>query len=210
VHEEVGRRVVELAGAHRLHDAEVVDDVRDVRQQFAHPRARLAVLRELVGRAEDQRPALDERELLSLQDLVGTRLHVQLDQLRLPVEEIVLRRRARHVEVDHRLRPRREHRRPDGERVVEREGRSAGSGRAAVPAVDRSRRGSRVTAVPEQLAQRERPQRHAPLAQEPPPRDRAGELAAEFVGEFLHREDLGAYRPSIRARQEAAAAWAAR
>ncbi len=46
--------------------------------------------------------ALDEREPLPLEQLVGAGLHVVLDEFRLVVEQVLLRRRARHVQVDDR------------------------------------------------------------------------------------------------------------
>src|SRR5437764_5724833 len=69
------------------------------------------MLLEFVRRAEQIRMPLDEREPLILEQRFGTWLHVQLIQLRLVVEQIMLRRRAGHVQVDNTLRLRRKHRR---------------------------------------------------------------------------------------------------
>ena len=90
--------------------------VGDVRQQLADPGAALPALLELVRRAQQLGMPLDEREPLVLQQLVGAGLHVVLDQLRLVVEQVLLRRRAGHVQVDDALGPRRELRRLDGQR----------------------------------------------------------------------------------------------
>src|SRR5262249_36912147 len=47
---------------------------------------------------------LDEGEALVLEQLVRTGLHVQLDERRLVVEQLLLRRRAGHLEVNNALR----------------------------------------------------------------------------------------------------------
>ena len=59
---------------------------------------------------------LDEREPLVLEQLVGAGLHVVLDQLGLVVEQVLLGRSARHVQVDDALGLGREVRRPEGHR----------------------------------------------------------------------------------------------
>ena len=105
VHEDLRRRVIELRRPHRADDRDVVGDLREMRQQLRDLRARLAVPLELERRAEQLRRALDEREALALDELVGDVLAVVLRQLRLGIEEIELRRRAGHEEVDDALRP---------------------------------------------------------------------------------------------------------
>ena len=76
------------------------------------------MLLELVWRAEQLGMPLDEREASVLEHLVGTWLHVILNQLRLILEEVLLRRRSRHVQVDDMLGLRRELRGARRERVV--------------------------------------------------------------------------------------------
>ena len=112
VHEDLAGRVVELRRVHRADDGDVVGDGRQVRQQLRELGARLAVLLERERRAEQARRALDEREPLSLRnELRGNLLAVVLLQRRLVVEQIELRRRARHEQIDDVLRLRREVRR---------------------------------------------------------------------------------------------------
>ena len=62
--------------------------------------------------------ALDEGEALVFQQIVGARLHVQLDELGLVVEQFVLRRRAGHVQVDDAFGLRRELRRTRCQGIV--------------------------------------------------------------------------------------------
>ena len=57
-HERAGRVVVDGVGVDRLDQGDVVDALRGVRQQFADPRAALAVLRELEHRRRDRQPRL--------------------------------------------------------------------------------------------------------------------------------------------------------
>ena len=60
-----GRVVVDRLGVHRLDEAEVVGDLRGVRQQLADPRARLAVLGELEERRRDRESAPARRSCRS-------------------------------------------------------------------------------------------------------------------------------------------------
>ena len=109
--------MVELVGVHRADDGQLVGDGGEIRQQFGHFDARLAVFGELVRRAEHLRHALDEREPLLLEERFGAGLAVQLLQLRLVVEQFELRRRAGHVQVDDVLGLGGEVRRLGGERI---------------------------------------------------------------------------------------------
>ena len=96
VHEDLGRRVVELRGVHRAQDGDVVGDRPQVRQQLGDLGAGLAVAGEAVGRAEQARRAPDECEPLALEDVLGGVGAVELRELRLVVEQIDLGRRASH------------------------------------------------------------------------------------------------------------------
>lgn len=82
------------------HFTKIVDDLREVREHLAHPGAALAVLLELIGCAAELRPAFDEGKGLPFEKLLRALLQVVFDQLRLPIEEIVLGRRATHAEVN--------------------------------------------------------------------------------------------------------------
>ena len=80
--------------------------------------AALAAFCEFVGRAEQLGVPLDEREFLVLEQRVGARLQVVLDELGLVVEQILLRRPARHVQIDDLLGLGGEMGRPGLDRVV--------------------------------------------------------------------------------------------
>ena len=102
--DEGDRRVmIDRLGVDRLDDGNVVRDARDVRQQFTDPRAGLAVLRELEHRLHDRERALPRghaRDALAVSHGCGQLRLVQLLQRRLVVEQVHLRRSARHEEVD--------------------------------------------------------------------------------------------------------------
>src|SRR5262249_7574748 len=85
---------------HGANHREFVDDGGEMRQQFAQPLTRLAMLREFVPPSHHQRNALDERESLTLEELVRAGLAVVFRQFGLVIEQFELRRRARHMEID--------------------------------------------------------------------------------------------------------------
>src|SRR4051812_33321713 len=87
-------------------------------QKVADLLAALTALVELIRRSQELGMALDERETLVLEQLVGAGLHVMLDERRLVVEEILLGRSARHVQIDDALRLGRKHGGPWRHRVV--------------------------------------------------------------------------------------------
>src|SRR4029453_18505545 len=91
VHEDLGRRMIELRGPHRSHDGDVVDNLREMRQELRELGARLTVFLELERRGQELRRAFDEREALALDQLLGNVLSVVLGQRRLGFEEIELR-----------------------------------------------------------------------------------------------------------------------
>ena len=100
VHEERGRVVIERLGVKALHEADVVHDGPELREQFAQPHAGLAVLRELVGRREELGVLPDLREPDVLYQFLGHLLAVALGQLRLGIEQVEMRRAAGLEEVD--------------------------------------------------------------------------------------------------------------
>ena len=151
--QHLGGGVVELVGPHRVDDRHVVDDRGEVRQQLADPRAALAVLGELVGRAEELGRALDEGEPLALEDFLGAGRAVELVELGLVVEQVVLRRRAGHVQVDDPLGLGRQQRRPWGEGVV---GGDAADGRRQPAARAASRAATRGRSTPRPALHRRR------------------------------------------------------
>ncbi len=72
----------------------------EVRDGVGHPDAAFAVLREGARRAHQLGHAGGEGEGLAFEELVGRVLAVALHELRLVVEEVEVRRAARHVQVD--------------------------------------------------------------------------------------------------------------
>jgi hypothetical protein len=89
------------AGAHRADQADVIDDLGEMRKKLAQLHPAFAVLREFPRRSEDLRRGLGEVVVF---DLAGEVLAVVLRQHRLRIEEVHLRGTAHHEERDHRLR----------------------------------------------------------------------------------------------------------
>jgi hypothetical protein len=98
VQQQVLLSVERLLADHRSHDAQLVGDVRDVREQVAHPQSALAPLLEL-PRAAHPDPAGVALRLL--RDGRGAdRLALVLGQRRLGVERVDVRRAAVHEQED--------------------------------------------------------------------------------------------------------------
>ena len=101
--------MIELIGVHRPDQTDVVDARAEFGQQFADFDSGFTTGVELVRCSQQLGPArfqVDEGQPLLLQYLqqfVRTGLHVVLDQRRLVVEQILLRRGAGHVQIDHML-----------------------------------------------------------------------------------------------------------
>jgi hypothetical protein len=95
--------VIDGLGVQRFDEAQVIHDLRGVRQKFAHPRAAPAVPLEL-----ERRPGQRQRRLvgghagetLPHAHRPGQFLSVHLGKLRLVVEQIHLRRPAAHEQVN--------------------------------------------------------------------------------------------------------------
>jgi hypothetical protein len=100
VEENLRRRVVELIGVHRADKADVIHDLREMRQHFRKLRAGLTVLRELEARSEHGGVRPDERVALAADHGRRERLAFQLREFRLVVEELELTRRAGHEEMN--------------------------------------------------------------------------------------------------------------
>ena len=111
LHERHARAVVDALRIHRADEAELVGNLRRVREQFAEPGAAVAVLSELEWRANQRNRTLVTRhagEPLAATNGVGQLLAALLDQQRLVVIEVELRRSTRLKQVDHPLGLRRE------------------------------------------------------------------------------------------------------
>ena len=109
-HLQCGPRVVDVVGHHRTNDADVVNTGSRAGQEFAHFNTRLTVSGKFPRRRE-QVPGLGAFEFGFLK---GERLAVVLNQARLGVEEVHMRRAARHVEKNDALGARRMMRRSNG------------------------------------------------------------------------------------------------
>ena len=105
-HQDLAGGVVERVGDHRLDDGDVVDDVRQVRQQLGELGAALAVPGELELRAQQLRVRIDERGAVALEQLRRRQRAVELGELRLVVEQLQVAGRAGHEQEDDVLRPR--------------------------------------------------------------------------------------------------------
>ena len=93
--------MVELIRVHRAHEADVVRDGADVREEVGELHTALAVFLEGARRAHDTRGLLcEEGEAHVLQHRFGQRLPVELVQHRLRIVEIHLARAALEVNVD--------------------------------------------------------------------------------------------------------------
>ena len=104
VQEDLGRRMVELVGVHRLDDGDLVDHLGQVRQHLRELGAALAVPGELEPRTEHGRVGPDKRIALTADDRGRERFAFELGQRGLGVEEIELAGCAGHEQVDHALR----------------------------------------------------------------------------------------------------------
>ena len=109
--------MIELRGAHGSNDRDIVGDFCKMRQQARKLRSRLAMTSEGVGRAQQFGGAFNKGEALAFNDIFRDRLAVVLDQRRLVIEHIKLRRRAGHEEIDNALGFRREVRRFRGDGI---------------------------------------------------------------------------------------------
>ena len=119
VHEKLTGRVIELRRVNGADDGDVVGDVGQMRKQLGQLRAGLAIALEVERRTEEPRRSLDEREPLPLRNEFSRYLlAVVLLQRGLVVEQIELRGRPGHEQIDDVLRLGREVRRPRHERSV--------------------------------------------------------------------------------------------
>ena len=98
-----GRVVIDSFGVDRLDDANVIGDVRDVRQQLADVCAGLTVLAEFENGFDDREILLagrHPREPLAHPDRRGQFALMQLFECRFVIQQVHLRRPARHEEVN--------------------------------------------------------------------------------------------------------------
>ena len=108
VQEHLRRGMIDLLGVQRADDAQLVGNAGQVRQQFGDLLAALPVRAELVLAAGQRHLAADESEALAAGQLLGAGFAVVFHQGRLRIEQVKLRRRADHVQVDDMLGPRSE------------------------------------------------------------------------------------------------------
>src|SRR2546422_1553205 len=114
VHERVRGIVIDLLGPHRSHDAGLVDDAADVREQLADHLSGLTEALEPVRRAEAGEPlSLELRDLLPSRERLRHRRAVHFRELGLVVERLQVRRPTRLVQIDDTLGLRRKVKRVD-------------------------------------------------------------------------------------------------
>ena len=109
--------MVELVSVHRVNQAEVVSNRLQMRNRIRKQHARFAARLESTRRAEQLGRARRERETLSFEILLRAIFAVVLDQFRLVVEQVQVRRRTGQVQVDHLFRFGGEVRRANGQRI---------------------------------------------------------------------------------------------
>ena len=134
VHENLRRGMVELIGAAALDDRDLIHHRRQLRQHLRDLGPRVAVLGKLELRRQHCGIGADKGIPLAADYFRRNRLPLNLDQLRLVIKELQLRRGPRHEELDHRLRLRRK---------VGRLGRQRRDGDLIAPSALRSRSDSR-------------------------------------------------------------------
>ncbi len=101
LHQQLRRRVVELVGAHRLDETQIVDLSFQVRQPIGDPGAVLAGLMEGILGTQQLGHATDEGKALAGQVRLRTVRAVEARQHRLVFEQFQLAGRPAHVQVDH-------------------------------------------------------------------------------------------------------------
>ena len=78
--------MIELIGPHGVNECDFIYMLGNFGEMFADPSAVIAVLLELIRRAEHLGPALDECEALPLEQRLRAGLHVEFFELGLEVE----------------------------------------------------------------------------------------------------------------------------
>ena len=155
VQEIIRVRVLGKFTRHRTHNREVIHARRDMREEFTHRRAALAIFLKFPRRAERAAVVVELRRL----HFHPERLAVFRGQPRLRVERVHLRRPAIHVEEDDVLRLRRKMRLPRRERIqrIDRITRANASAKRLVGHQRRERdRTEAIRAARKHLAPRER------------------------------------------------------
>ena len=162
VHQQLAGNVVELISVHRTHEADVVRDRADVRDQIRQLHAALPVPLECSGRPHHARRLLrEECEAHVFQHRLGQRLAVELVQGRLRIVKIHLARPALQIDVDAALRAGlvvRLARRPGQQPITTQQIRQRESTDHNAPR-NRTQRGPSVTVVQGQLVSVQRLQR---------------------------------------------------
>jgi hypothetical protein len=116
VQKHLRRGVIDLVRVKRFHHADVVRHRAEIWQQLRKLQSALPVALEFELRAREFQISADEGEALALGQFLRAFLSIHLLQQRLVVEQIELRRRADHVQVDDVLRLRRKMRARGGQR----------------------------------------------------------------------------------------------
>ena len=116
--QQLRRRVVELICVHRPDHAHLIGDGVEVRAGVAHRDPAFAILRKSTRRAHELRHPGGEGKAPAFENRVGAVLPAAFHQLRFVIKQVKMRRRSRHVQVDHALRLRRKLRPLRCQRIV--------------------------------------------------------------------------------------------
>ncbi len=118
LHHQLTGMMIELLAVHASHHQQIVRHRAQMRQDIAELHPALPVLLELpIAAHQHRRVGLNERETRLVQNRLRQALPVHLLQLWLRIEEIQLRRRARHEDRDAGIGVRLEMRRPRRHRI---------------------------------------------------------------------------------------------
>ena len=118
--QQLRRRMIELVRVHRTDHAHLIGDGVKVRAGVAHPDAAFAVLRKGTRCAHELGHPGGEGEAPAFENRVRAVLPAALHELRFVVKQVEVRRRSRHVQVDHAFGLRRKLRLLRRERIVRR------------------------------------------------------------------------------------------
>ena len=101
--QQLRRGVIELIRVHGADQAHLIGDGVEVRAGIAHGDAAFAIARKGTRCAHELRHAGGEGEAAAFENGIGAVLPAALHELRFVIKQVEVRRRTRHVQVDHAL-----------------------------------------------------------------------------------------------------------
>ena len=112
LNQQLGGSMIELVGGHRLQKTKLIGNAGQMWHMFADPGPALPPLLEMSLRAQHLGHTPYKGKPLAFQQRLGTILPIQSRQSRFIVEQLQLRRRTRHMQIDNPFGTCREHRHP--------------------------------------------------------------------------------------------------